>query len=122
MKRATGGFTLAEVLVAILILSIGVLAIAASSGSVYRMLGSGRRSTIAANLLTTRMEWLRREANRTTPRCAALANGGGPAAAGYTEAWTVTGTGPTRNITVIIGTPSPAGLRPDTTHTLLDCA
>jgi prepilin-type N-terminal cleavage/methylation domain-containing protein len=117
------GFTLAEVLVAIMILSVGLLAIAASSGSVYRMLGHGKLSTEVAHIASTRLELLRREANRTTPRCtsAGLIGGTDTADANVIETWTVTGTGRTRNVVVVITTPLGHGPADDSIFSVLDC-
>jgi prepilin-type N-terminal cleavage/methylation domain-containing protein len=121
MISSTRGFTLAEVLVAIMILSVGLLAIAASSGSVYRMLGYGKLSTQAAHLASTRMELLRRQANGTTPRCTALAGGVDTAALGVVETWTVSGTGLTRTVVVVVTTPAGHGPARDSIFARLDC-
>jgi prepilin-type N-terminal cleavage/methylation domain-containing protein len=121
VTRSTGGFTLAEVLVAILILSVGLLAIASSSGTVYRLLGYGKRSTEAANVAASRMEWLRREANRTTPRCSALTNGGDTLPSGVTERWTIAAELRSRSVVVVVTTPTGRGTTTDSIFTLLDC-
>jgi prepilin-type N-terminal cleavage/methylation domain-containing protein len=120
---STRGFTLAEVLVAVMILSVGLLAIAASSGSVYRMLGYGKLSTQAAHVASSRLELLRREANKTDPRCqsAALSNGTDTAAPGVIESWSVTGTGGTRSVVVVVTTPAGHGPAQDSVFSLLDC-
>ena len=47
MKRSTAGFTIAEVLVAIVVLSVGVVAMPGSSALVTRMIGRGQRATRA---------------------------------------------------------------------------
>lgn len=123
MIRSTRGFTLAEVLVAVLILSVGLLAIAASSGSVYRMLGYGKISTQVAHIVSSRLEILRREANKTAPRCLSpgLIGGSDTVENNVVETWTVSGTGPSRTITVVVTTPSGHGPSNDTILTLLDC-
>src|SRR5262245_49158734 len=108
MKR-NAGFTLVEVLVAIVILTTGLLAVAAGSGSVYRMLGSGRRSSAAAAVAQNRLEQLRRDANRTTPRCTLLASGAASSSSGITEAWTVTTVGTTRTLREIVVAPASRG-------------
>lgn len=121
MRRSTGGFTLAEVLVAIVILSVGVLAIAASSGSVYRMLGNGKLSTEAAHMASTRLEVLRRQANSTTPRCTALVSGTDTVSPGMVESWTVSGSGRSRAVVVVVATPSGHGPVHDSILSVLDC-
>lgn len=123
MTGSTRGFTLAEVLVAVLILSVGLLAIAASSGSVYRMLGYGRLSTEVAHVASSRLEILRREANKTSPRCqsAGLVSGIDTADNNLVERWTVSGTGPSRSIVVVITTPTGHGPASDTILSTMDC-
>lgn len=123
MISSRQGFTLAEVLVAVMILSVGLLAIAASSGSVYRMLGHGKLSTEVAHIASSRMERLRREANRTTPRCtsAGLASGVDTPAANVIESWSVTGTGISRNVIVVVTTPAGHGPANDSLFSVLDC-
>lgn len=123
MTGSTRGFTLAEVLVAVLILSVGLLAIAASSGSVYRMLGYGRLSTEVAHVASSRLEILRREANKTSPRCqsAGLVSGIDTADNNLVERWTVSGTGPSRTIVVVITTTTGHGPASDTILSTLDC-
>jgi prepilin-type N-terminal cleavage/methylation domain-containing protein len=121
VNQSTRGFTLAEVLVAILILSVGLLAIAASSGTVYRLLGYGKRSTEAASLAASRLEWLRREANLTSPRCTGLVGGTDTVPGGVIEQWTVTGSGASRSVVLVVTTPTGRGTTDDSIFTLLDC-
>lgn len=119
--KARSGFTIVEVLVAIIILTTGLLAVAAGSGSVYRMLGSGRRSSAAAAVAQARLEALRRDANRTSPRCTALASGSATATAGITERWIVTGSGPSRTVQEIVTAPAARGTTTDTVFGTLEC-
>jgi type II secretion system protein I len=53
------GFTLLEVLVALVILSTGILGLAASAALVSRLIGDSSRLTIAATMATARLEQLR---------------------------------------------------------------
>ena len=48
-----------ELIVAIVILSIGLLGLAATSGIVMRLIGGGGHQTVAANVALTRFEQLR---------------------------------------------------------------
>lgn len=85
-----GGFTLIEVMIAIVILAIGVIALIGSSAMVTRMIGSGRHSTQAVEVATRRLENLRRAAYATAVPCTDGAFASGTAAGtGYTETWTV---------------------------------
>lgn len=120
---STKGFTLAEVLVAVMILSVGLLAIAASSGSVYRMLGHGKTSTEVAHIVSTRMELLRRIANSTTPKCgsASLTSGIDTVATNIIEQWTVSGVGGSRDVVIVVTTPAGHGPANDTILGMIDC-
>lgn len=120
--KARAGFTIVEVLVAIIILSTGLLAVAAGSGSVYRMLGRGRRSSLTAAISQTRLETLRRDANRTSPRCAALATSGSATQpGGITERWTVSPSGTIRTVSEIVTAPTTRGSTTDTIFAIVEC-
>ena len=88
--KARGGFTLIEVMIAVVVLAIGVMALLGSSAMVTRMIGAGRHSTQTVEVATRRLENLRRIAHATTPACTdgnfASGTATGP---GYTEAWFV---------------------------------
>ena len=121
MTRNTSGFTLVEVLVAVILLSVGILALASGSGAVFRMLGAGKRSTKAAAVASERLERLRRQANTTNPRCTALASGTATRPGNVTETWTVTGSGLTRTVQVWVRYPTSRGTTADTLFTTLAC-
>lgn len=90
MSRSRSGFTLVEVLIAITVLSVGIVALAGNAGMVTRMIGRGKIDTRAAQLATLKMDSLRVRAYATTPRCAGLVNGAQPATNHVTLSWTVT--------------------------------
>jgi len=121
MTRNDSGFTLIELMVAVIILSVGILALASGSGAVYRMLGAGKRTTRAVALASQRMELLRRQANATDPRCTALAGGTATSAGNVTSTWTVTGTGGSRTVQVWVRYPTNRGSTADTLFTTLPC-
>ena len=88
--RNESGFTLVEVIIAIVILMIGVIALMGASAMVSRMIGSGRHSTQAVEVATRRLENLRTIAYSTDPPCTAGTFTSGTASGtGYTETWTV---------------------------------
>src|SRR5213593_2543031 len=58
MKREQG-FTIVEVIVAILVLTVGLLALVTSAALVTRMIGRGQRSAVAAQYAQRRLEMLR---------------------------------------------------------------
>ncbi len=115
------GFTIVEVLIAIIVLSVGILALATSGGLSFQMLGQGRRFTAAAQTALNRLELLRRTANATSPRCSSLASGSATGTNGTSEVWTVTGSGFSRNVRVIVSYRTHRGTAADTTNTILDC-
>jgi prepilin-type N-terminal cleavage/methylation domain-containing protein len=103
MKLVTG-MTLIEVLVAVVVLSIGVLALTGSSAMISRMIGRGRVETHAALLASRRLEQLRQQAASTTPRCTAanFASGGPHLDEGLLESWTVAPAGRVRRVSVSV--------------------
>ena len=68
-ERNRRGFTIAEVLVAIVMLTVGVMALVGSSAAVTRMVGRGRNDTVAGQVATARVERLRQIAASTATAC-----------------------------------------------------
>lgn len=58
-RRARGGFTLVELVVAIVILTIGVLGLASTAAVVMRQINGGAQQARAANVAQERFEALR---------------------------------------------------------------
>jgi type IV pilus assembly protein PilV len=120
-----GGFTLIEVMVAIIILSVGVLGLISTSALVTRMIGRGNMTTKATQLAQTRLEILRQQALSSTPSCSSLGSSGtatGPS--GMSEAWTVTtpsGTTNLRQFSVTVTYPIAKGTRTATMTTQIRC-
>jgi type IV pilus modification protein PilV len=82
-SSARAGFTIVELLVAMMIFAVGMLALAATAGTVTRMMGGAKRQTIASQVAQSRIEQL-----RSSP-CASLL-GGTETIRGVTNFWTVT--------------------------------
>src|SRR2546426_12757936 len=57
--RHEQGFTIVEVIVAIMVLTVGLLALVTSAALVTRMIGRGQRSAVAAQYAQRRLEMLR---------------------------------------------------------------
>lgn len=114
-RRDVAGFTLVEVLVAVVVLSIGVLALVGSSAMVTRMIGRGKGATRAAQTAVRRFETLRQIAMSTATPCTSPALvSGGPvksAASGntITESWTVVRNGKLADVTVTVSFPTAQG-------------
>jgi prepilin-type N-terminal cleavage/methylation domain-containing protein len=120
MRHTRTGFTLIEVLVAVTILSVGVVAMAGSSGTVTRMIGRGKIDTRAAQLATQRAEEMRRIAYSTDPRCTALVNGS-QTTSNVTLSWTVTANGTQRTVTVTAAYASGRGTSTEVLTTYIEC-
>ena len=123
MKRARSGFTLVEVLVAVVMLAIGIVAMAGTSGVVTRMIGRGKIDTRAVQAASQRLENLRLAAYSTTPRCTAagFASGGPATANSVTTSWVVPNAGATRTVTVSMSYATPRGTRTETLTTIIEC-
>ena len=84
-RRPTGrraGFTLVELLVALMVFAVGMLGLAATAGSVTRMMGGAKRQTIAAAVAQSRLEKI-----RSSP-CASLVSGS-DTVRGIASTWTI---------------------------------
>ena len=79
---ARKGFSLIELMVAIMILTVGLLGLAASSAVATQMIGAAGRHTLAASVAQSRFEMLRRG------RCTTLV-GGSSYTRGVSESWQI---------------------------------
>jgi prepilin-type N-terminal cleavage/methylation domain-containing protein len=93
-SRRRDGFTLVELMVAIIILAIGILGLAGTSAVITRQMGSANRQTVAAAIAQSRFDSL------SSINCAGLAAAGGSSSGtsiatflnrprGVTERWRV---------------------------------
>jgi prepilin-type N-terminal cleavage/methylation domain-containing protein len=123
VKRSRSGLTLVEVLIAVVVLAIGLVALAGGSGLVTRMIGRGKVETRAALAASRRMETIRLAASSTTPRCTAPAFGsGGPVIdGGVSESWVVPPTGPVRRVRVTVTYLTVRGPRSASLETGIEC-
>jgi prepilin-type N-terminal cleavage/methylation domain-containing protein len=123
VKRSDSGFTLVEVLVSIVILSVGVIAMAGSTAMVTRMIGRGKVETRVAQASSRRIETLRLSALSTTPHCTAgtFISGGPVTANGLTESWTVPAAGKVRSVQVNVTYRTVRGPRTASILTRIEC-
>lgn len=116
------GFTIPEVLVAMMILSIGILAMMGTSAATTKLISRGRRVTIATQVAESVMDSLRLKSNEDLVTCTDLAsNATGYSQQGVRVTWDIgarTAMGQTgaRVVTVVI---SYAGNQATTTDTLI---
>lgn len=123
MKRSRSGLTLVEVLVAVVVLAIGIIALAGGSALVTRMIGRGKVETRAAQAAARRVEALRLAAFSTTPRCtaAAFASGGPVMDGGVSESWVVPPAGRVRWVRVTVTYLTVRGPRSASLETGIEC-
>jgi len=103
MSRDRRGFTIVETLVAVIILSIGVLALASTVGGITRMMSSGQQKTRAATVATSILDSLRNKAYSSIPKCSGLINGSkttGLYGSRYAASWTINGAGTSRDVRI----------------------
>ena len=122
MEQSRSGFTLTEVLIAVVVLGVGILALAGAFGGAARMIGRGKVETRAAQVASRRMEALRLAA-ASPPRCTATAfSSGGPAIHdGVTESWVVPVTGRLRMVRVTVTYLTVRGPRSAALETGIEC-
>lgn len=110
------GFTILEVLIAIMVLTVGILGLTTTAALVTRMIGQGQRYSEVSTVAAERFERM-----RSRP-CNTLSNGSatqGP----YALSWTVVtpATGNSRAVTVVVVSPTARGTRADTFATTILC-
>jgi prepilin-type N-terminal cleavage/methylation domain-containing protein len=81
--RRRSGFTLIELMVSVVIMTVGVLALASGSAGVLRQMRSGNQTALASYVVQARLETLR------SLGCASMSTGNATTR-GMTEGWTVT--------------------------------
>lgn len=124
---ARAGFTIPEVLLAIVILSVGILAMMGTSVATQKLIGRARRTTLATQVMEGVMDSLRLKANENLNACTGLvANGSGYAWQGVTVTWDVgslvsVGTVGARTVRVIGTYQSMGRTMVDTITTIIKC-
>ena len=109
------GVSLIELMVAILILTVGILGLAMSSGAVERMAGWGGRFAGSAAVANSQLEQL-----RATP-CASLAASGTATKGIYSLSWTVTASGNLRTFALTVTYPNGRSTRVDQYESQRSC-
>lgn len=124
-SRNESGFTIVELMVAVLVLGLGITALVGSSALATRQIGRGRIVTIANEVATQRLEMLRLAARPIGGGApctqAGFANGSSPATRGVTESWTITGANKERTATVTVSYPRQGGTSTITLSTIIGC-
>jgi Tfp pilus assembly protein PilV len=123
MRAGSHGVAVIEVLVAVMVLAVGVLALAGSFAAMSRMIGRGGRATIAAEVAAGRLDELRRIAHSTSPPCTAPEwRSGSASESGIAERWQVLDeAGSARRVVLVVSYRSPGGVVSDTVMTAVLC-
>lgn len=110
------GFTIVEVIIAMIVLTVGLLGLVSTAALTTRMISQGQRYSVAAALANQRFEIL-----RATP-CASMA-GGSNTEGNVQVAWTVTAiqANRARQSTVSVTSPTGRGTRTDQFQTIIYC-
>ena len=117
------GFTVAEVIVAVVVLSVGLLALAGSTALAGRMVGLGLQATRVGLAAASRVERLRQVAFSTAPACSAPewrsdSTGG----VGLSESWDMLDeAGLVRRVMIVLRSRRPTGTSSDTVLTAVLC-
>jgi type IV pilus assembly protein PilV len=122
--KTNHGFTVVEVVVAIVILGVGILGLAGTAASVTRMVGRSQQYNKAAAMALERLEILRAQVtptpNNTAAVCASLA--GGSATSGTsTITWTTSSVANGWQVRIAVTSPTARGSRTENFTQLLTC-
>ncbi len=120
------GFTLIEVLIAVLILTVGLLGLVSTAALVTRMIGQGNRYTEASTVASQQFETFRSQ--WTASSCAGAVDGT-TTLVGFTLSWRVTSVAATstaaggaRQVQLTVSSPTGRGTRTDTFYRTIPCS
>jgi prepilin-type N-terminal cleavage/methylation domain-containing protein len=103
MRRTHSGFTLLEVLVALLVITVALLGLLGTLGPIAALSGEGRHRGRAALALASRADRLRADILAAAPACLAPSAGSRRHPDGFAESWRATSLGTGIELTVIAG-------------------
>lgn len=115
------GFSLIEVMIAIVILAVGVLAMAGTSGAVTKLIARGGRMGGSSVVAEDQLESLRAGICRTLTGNTTASQSGTSTNGKYALAWTVTGQGWLRSVELTVSYPNGRSTRTDRYETLISC-
>jgi type II secretion system protein I len=113
-RKARAGFTLVEVIVAMMIFTVGLLAMASTAGVVVKQMGDSNRMTVASAVARSRIEQL-----RLAP--CTLGMTGSATTRGVTEAWRLTPMTRSSRIDVIVSYTTKNGTRTQAYRSMVPC-
>ena len=103
MKMLRSGFTLLEVLIATIVVTVGLLALASTIGLSATLAGRGRAQSRAALLLQSRADLLRQEVSAGRPGCTPPSAGARSHAPGVVESWNASPAAGVIELTIRVG-------------------
>lgn len=121
MRRAPAGFTLLEVLLALLVLTTGLLGFAGTMGPVSALAGQGRIHGRAALVLVSRVSRLRTELLAGAPGCVLPAPGSALHPSGLDESWESSLSANIVEIRIVARFRLPRGIQAETLSTRFPC-
>ena len=113
-SRGRAGFSLVELVVALMILAVGILGLASTAFVITRQMGGGNTLATAATVAASRLETM---ASRP---CTALANGTATTR-GVAQAWTVTTVANARRIDLTVTYQTSRGPRQRVLRSTVSC-
>lgn len=115
------GFTIIEVIIAIVVLAVGLLGLVTTAALVTRMIGRGQRSAVAATFAAQQVEQLRAGGCLARNDGSAALNRGSTVVAQTSWTWTKVGAN-TYRLSLVTRYPTVQNrTRTDTTETTLSC-
>ncbi len=116
-------FSIIELLVAMVVLTVGILALVGSAGLTSRMIGRGAHATRAGVAAAGRLERLRQIASSTEPACSSAEwRNDSAAGPGLSESWQILDpSGPARLVRIVLRSVHPRGSFSDTVTTGVLC-
>lgn len=121
MPASPGGFTLLEVLVALLVLTVGLLGLAGTLEPTAALAREGKAHGRAALILGSRLDSLRVEVRGGAPACTVPAGGTLRHPGGITERWSAAARGEMVGVSVIAEFADRRGFHADTVLSVLAC-
>ena len=113
-RRSREGFTLVEVIVAMLIFTVGLLAMASTAGVVVKQMGDSSRMTVASAVARSRIEQL-----RLAPCATGMS--GSATTRGVSEAWRLTPMTRSSRIDVTVSFMTKNGTRTQSYRSMVPC-
>ena len=119
--RPPPGFTLLEVLLALLVLTVGLLGLAGTLGPAARLAGEGRMRGRIGLIAASRIDLIRAGLLAAAPACSPPTGGSLRHAGGIVEHWAASVRDSLVVVEIVAVPPPSRRLRPDTVVTRLRC-